>query len=215
MSQPKQASAEVSPRTMLPDLLNRHPLTRAVFNRYGLRGCGGAQGPAESVEFFAKTHGVNLERLISEIGAVVHDIGAARKAERQLRQEGAARPIDAIYRPFFVAGIGVVLTAGAAWGALLLWRIGLSGQFTAVSIFDVNAHGHAQIFGWVGLFIMGFAYQAFPRMWHTDLIAPRLAGMALAMMLGGIVLRTAGMTAAGAAPWAVPAACQCVSMSGS
>jgi Domain of unknown function (DUF1858)/NnrS protein len=193
----------LTPQTMLPDLLGRHPLARAVFNRYGLRGCGGAQGPAESLEFFAKTHGVPLSQLVDELDEVVRDAHAAQKAERELRDAGAARPIDTIYRPFFTAGIGVVLTAGAAWGALLLWRIGLSGAFTAVSIHDVNAHGHAQIFGWVGLFIMGFAYQAFSRMWHTDLRWPRLAVTTLAMMLAGIVLRSVGMTAAGGGTWAV------------
>ena len=40
---------------------------------------------------------------------------------------------------------------------------------------EVNAHGHAQIFGWVALFIMGFAYQAFPRFRHTRLWRPALA----------------------------------------
>ena len=65
-----------------------------------------------------------------------------------------------------------MLSAGATWGAWLLWTIGLNGSFRAVSVHAINAHGEAQIFGWVGLFIMGFAYQAFPRMWQTTLVAP-------------------------------------------
>lgn len=71
-----------------------------------------------------------------------------------------------VHRPFFRAGIAVLLTAGAVWGAVLLLRIATAGSFTAISIHDINAHGHAQIFGWVGLFVMGFAYQMFVR-WPT------------------------------------------------
>ena len=31
--------------SMLPDVLRRHPRARAVFDRHGLRGCGGRLGP--------------------------------------------------------------------------------------------------------------------------------------------------------------------------
>ena len=58
---------------------------------------------------------------------------------------------DTIYRRYFLAGIAVVLSAGATWGAWLLWTIGLGGSFRAVSVHAINAHGEAQIFGWVGL----------------------------------------------------------------
>lgn len=97
-----------------------------------------------------------------------------------------------IHRPFFRAGIAVLLTAGAAWGAVLLLRIATSGSFTAISIHDINAHGHAQIFGWVGLFVMGFAYQMFVH-WPTATRNERRAvAVSLALMMGGIVLRVVG-----------------------
>src|SRR5581483_6180466 len=88
------------------------------------------------------------------------------------------------------AGIAVVLTLGAVWGAYLLLRIGFTGSFAAVGLHEVNAHGHAQIFGWVGLFVMGFAYQAFPRFKHTTLAYPRLAWASWGLMLGGLVVRS-------------------------
>ena len=89
---------------------------------------------------------------------------------------------DRIYRPFFLSGIAVVLTLGAVWGAYLLVRIALLGKFTAVGLHEVNAHGHAQIFGWVGIFVMGFAYQAFPRLKQTTLRHPGLAWLSFALM---------------------------------
>jgi len=102
---------------------------------------------------------------------------------------------DAIYRRFFMAAIAVVLTAGATWGAWMLYRIGVAHSFTGISIFQVNAHGHAQIFGWVGLFIMGFAYQAFPRKWQTRLVGPQIAVAVFFTMLAGLILKTIGLAA--------------------
>lgn len=99
---------------------------------------------------------------------------------------------ETIYRRYFAAGIVVILTAGAAWGAYLLWQVSQAGSFTGVSIHAVNAHGHAQIFGWVGLFIMGFAYQAFPRMWGTRLVGPHLAVASFILLMASLSLSTVG-----------------------
>jgi hypothetical protein len=167
------------------ELLGRFPQTRSVFDRYGLKGCGGTEGPTESLAFFARAHGVDLDHLLQELQQ------AAESPELAPVQE-VVSPADSIYRRFFKAGIAITLTAGAAWGALLLITIGLKGSFTAISIFDINAHGHAQIFGWVGLFVMGFAYQAFPRFKHTSLWNPGLAVLTFYLMLGGFVLRVIG-----------------------
>ena len=111
---------------------------------------------------------------------------------------------NSIYRPFFTAGIAVALTVGASWGVWLLWQIGFARRFTGVSIHQVNAHGHAQVFGWVGLFVMGFAYQMFPAIWQRRLAAPRLVPLVFAAMLSGIVLRTVAMASVGGR-WAVSA----------
>jgi MFS family permease len=46
------------------------------------------------------------------------------------------------------------------------------------------------VFGFVGFFIMGFAYQAVPRFKHTALWRPRLAFSTLPLMVTGIILQT-------------------------
>jgi len=102
---------------------------------------------------------------------------------------------DTIYRRFFTAAITVVLTAGGTWGAWMLYKIGIAHDFTGVSLFQINAHGHAQIFGWVGLFIMGFAYQAFPQKWQTRLVAPKFAVAVFVAMLLGLTIKTVGLAA--------------------
>jgi hypothetical protein len=168
---------------LIPQLLQEAPQVRPILDRYGLRGCGGPLGPRETLGFFAKAHDVPIERLLAEIRA-----GAAGPA---VLEATPGRTADTIYRRFFKAGITMVLTLGAAWGAYLLLRIGFTGEgFGAVGVHEVNAHGHAQIFGWVGLFVLGFAYQAFPRFKHTDLAFPRLAFATWWLMLAGILCRS-------------------------
>jgi hypothetical protein len=189
---------DVSGQTMLPDLLARHPQARPVLDRYGLAGCGGRLGPVETLGFFARTHGVDERQLLDELAHAIRTGIAPTPV--------APSVADTLYRRYFLAGILVILTAGASWGAWLLWKIGLGGSFTGNSIHAVNAHGYAQIFGWVGLFIMGFAYQAFPRVWHTQLAAPRLGVAAFVAMLVSVLLVTLGMTTHGSWSLAMPTA---------
>src|SRR5262249_48982795 len=99
---------------MIPDLLSALPQTRAVLDGYGLRGCGGPLGPVESLGFFARAHDVPITQLLEEIRASARSAGGAPVR--------AVESADAIYRPFFKAGIAVVLTLGAVWGAYLLFR---------------------------------------------------------------------------------------------
>ena len=193
MDSDEGSNPAVSPEMLLPDLLKAHPEVRGVFDRHGLRGCGGPLGPVETIRYFARVHGVGETELLRELEEAINQ---GSEQERRLEPPGSL-VADVLYRRFFLGGIAVTLTAGATWGAWLLWNIGLGGSFRAISVSSVNAHGEAKIFGWVGLFIMGFAYQAFPRIWQTDLVAPRLAAANFWIMIAGIVLRTIGMTAAG------------------
>ena len=191
--------------TLIPDLLRALPQARRVLDRYGLKGCGGAEGPAETLGFFARAHDVPILQLLEEV--------KREPAPTQPLPVVETRDLaDAIYRPFFKAGIGVVLSLGAAWGAYLLARIALSGSFTAAGVQHVNAHGHAQIFGWVGLFVMGFAYQAFPRFKHASLAYPRLALATLWMLLLGLVGRSVGQLLAAEHPlaWWIAAGASCL-----
>lgn len=99
-----------------------------------------------------------------------------------------------LHHQYFAAAIATVLTVGASWGVWLLVQVGVAGRFTGVSLQDVNAHGQAQIDGWVGLFIMGFALQMFPPVWHVRLAGRRWRLVPLAAMLAGVVIRSVAMS---------------------
>jgi hypothetical protein len=182
---------------LVPELLQRHPEARAVLDRHGLLGCGGRLGPYETIDFFARAHGVDPRELLAELERAIAGAKAARRAGAEPAGSEAPSIADTIYRRYVLGALALTLTAGATWGAWMLWTIGRSGTFRAASLHQVNAHGEAQIFGWVGLFIMGFAYQACPRFWHTRLVAPRLAAWAFFLMVTGLVVRTVGMASAG------------------
>ncbi|MBD3337295.1 MAG: DUF1858 domain-containing protein, partial [Candidatus Eisenbacteria bacterium] len=60
----------ISPDAMIPDLLAQKPHLRPVFDQYGLQGCGGPHGPAETVAYFARVHDVEIDRLLRELEVV-------------------------------------------------------------------------------------------------------------------------------------------------
>jgi hypothetical protein len=171
----------------LPDLLARHPGTRRVFDEAGLHGCGGASGPQETVEFFARVHGVPLEKLLADLEAAKDDAPATYREDLG----------DVLYRRFFRGAIAVILTAGATLGATMLFLYGLRHSFTSLDLFaPIQAHANAQVFGWVGLFVMGFAYQGLPRFKFVTLWRPDLANASFLLLLTGLVCRMGA-----ACPW--------------
>jgi hypothetical protein len=174
----------ITKETSVADVVRQCPEARRIFDEHGLRGCGGAHGPAESLEFFASVHQVDVNQLVRELN---HELAKPRKP--YVYQESLP---DFIYRRFFKAGIVIVLTVGGWWGAVNLAQIALGKNFLQLRLLSaIHAHAHAMIFGWVGLFVMGFAYQSFPRFKNTTLWRPELANASFYLMLAGIVARMA------------------------
>lgn len=172
----------------LPEVIEKYPGTRRVFDEAGLHGCGGASGPHETVEFFSRVHGVPLEKLLG-------DLEAAKDSAAPAYREDLG---DILYRRYFRAAIVVILTAGATLGASMLLLYGLRRTFTSLDLFaPIQAHANAQVFGWVGLFVMGFACQGLPRFKFVRLWRPDLANAAFILMLTGLALRMGS-----AWPWA-------------
>src|SRR5690606_8116900 len=83
--------------TLIPDLLRSVPHARIVLDRYGLSGCGGPSGPAESLGYFARAHEVPLEPLLAELRSEANTPAPSLTVLDQPKPHAA----DAIYRPFF------------------------------------------------------------------------------------------------------------------
>ena len=174
---------EITKMTSVAEIVKACPTARRVFDKHGLKGCGGENGPRESLAFFAAVHQVDVEALLQELNAEMRN----PTPQEYVYQESLG---DTIYRRFFKAGIAIVLSIGGLWGAFNLWQIAQGGTFLELRLVPaIQAHAHAMIFGWVGLFVMGFAYQSFPRFKYVTLWRPDLANLTLYLMLIGIVSR--------------------------
>jgi len=178
--------SQITANTSVAEIVKLCPGARRIFDQHGLKGCGGEHGPSEPLGFFAAVHQANLDELLCEINAEMENPSARAYVYTESLQ-------DYIYRRFFKAGVVIVLTVGCLWGAINLLQIGLGKNFLQLHLLSsIHAHAHAMIFGWVGMFVMGFAYQSFPRFKNTTLWRPGLANLSFYLLGAGIV---AGMAA--------------------
>lgn len=184
----------ITGNTSVAEVVTAVPSARRIFDKHGLHGCGGAHGPSEPLSFFANVHQVDLQQLLEELN---EEAQRPQPADAQTYQETLP---DYIYRRFFKAGVAIMLTVGGLWGAVNLLQIALKKNFLQLHLLPaIHAHAHAMIFGWVGLFVMGFAYQSFPRFKNTSLWRPELANLTFYLMLTGIGTRMAAELTAPAA----------------
>ncbi|HBY97481.1 MAG TPA: hypothetical protein DEP84_26665, partial [Chloroflexi bacterium] len=87
------------------------------------------------------------------------------------------------------ASLILALTAGFGLGAFMVgslagwWPAG--GGWLAL----VQAHGHVQLFGWAGLFILGVGLYFLPRLRGVPLAQPERVPWVAAALIAGISLR--------------------------
>ena len=145
----------VPPTMSVRDVRRRYPSTIPVFEKFGLGDCGGDDGPDEPVAWFATVHRIPLEEFLREVrAAAVRDNAAAPAA-------GPVKSASLPFSPHFILGsLFLTLTLGATAGMINLLRIAAGAD---VSLSHRQIHGHTQILGFAGLFLMGIAYHALPR----------------------------------------------------
>lgn len=125
---------------------------REVFRRHGEPDDRPTKfGHLESLEHFAQRQGIDLEDLLATLAEAA---GVAVDWETASAQQ--------VHRPFIAWALFVTLSLGAGWGALLLFEIGWRGRFDAIPAGHVVAHGAAQLWGFIGLFVVGIALRYLP-----------------------------------------------------
>ncbi|MBO1224571.1 MAG: DUF542 domain-containing protein [Candidatus Scalindua sediminis] len=175
---------EITGKTTVKEIIKNYPQTKGVFSKYGLLECGGEYGPEEAVYFFARVHNVDGDNLIRELNDVIQ--GKAEAPE--ISQEDIATAYENIFEKFIKTAIVIALSTGCIYGAILLFYMGLHHSLYAVSRVLIETHAHTQIFGWVGLFIMGISYFVLPRFYATRLYSGKLANLSFVFMVTGILL---------------------------
>ncbi|MBU6390946.1 MAG: DUF1858 domain-containing protein [Planctomycetota bacterium] len=174
---------EINRNTIIKDLIEAHPETLTVFKKYNLVIAGGVRGPNEPIAFFAKAHEVDYDTLVKELNEAIEK-GGGEHIEIPRFEE------DKIYEKFVKTAIILTLTVGVTFGAIILTYIAIKSNFNSIYYSLIQAHGHAQIYGWVGLCIMGFALYIIPRVKNTELKHRRLANICYGFIIIGILLRT-------------------------
>ena len=102
------------------------------------------------------------------------------------REEKAQR----LMMVYAITGLFFMLLPGTFLG---VWNlISISGhRGAAISASWIQAHGHAQIFGWIGTFILGIGFYSIPKM-TSGSIQPALRGwIAWLLWTSGVLLRWA------------------------
>jgi uncharacterized protein involved in response to NO len=174
----------ITPEMTVREINAKYPACREVFNKHGMGGCGGQYGPPEPIDFFAKAHGVDMNELVADLRA------AAEAGTGGVGETDDEKLSGTIYKKFVKAAIFFTLTLGTVWGVQNLTLIALHRSFEAPYYAAVQGHGHAQTFGWVGIFIMGVAYYTIPKFKGTPLRFLRLALLTLPLMAAGIIARS-------------------------
>jgi hypothetical protein len=173
---------------LVSDISRAYPQCRPVFEKYGIAGCGGEYGPPEPLFIFAAAHRVPLREFVDELNRAVRgewkDEGGRQGIESIAEAES-----EVLYKRFVFGALFVALTAGFGLGLVNLTRIALAQSYYEISGVLKQIHGHAQVFGWVGLFIMGVAFHVVPRMKMQPLRPVRAAKWCFWLMFGGVLLR--------------------------
>lgn len=105
------------------------------------------------------------------------------------------------WREYAQAACTLAVLGGFLPGALLflLAPQGAGPAWVATA----QAHGHTQLFGWVGLMVLGVGFHFLPRLRSARQLDPPMTGWALWLLLAGIASRLLAqpMSAGGQSPW--------------
>jgi hypothetical protein len=173
---------EITKNTIIKDIVEKYPATVVVFRKHKLLIAGGVRGPNEPLGFFARAHDVNYDELEKELLEAI-----------ETGSDDAEVPVldvDKLYEKYVKAAIILVLTVGCTFGATILTCVGINGDFRSVPYTIIQPHGFAQLFGWLGLCIMGFGYYILPRVKGTELYGKSLPEFVFWLMVAGLALRT-------------------------
>ena len=72
---------EITKMTSVSEIVKACPTARKVFDEHGLKGCGGENGPRESLAFFAAVHQVDVEALVQELNAALRGISVQSRID--------------------------------------------------------------------------------------------------------------------------------------
>ena len=101
------------------------------------------------------------------------------------REEALSR----LLMTFVTSGLIFMLFPGTFLGVWNLLKISGRESVASISVAWLQAHGHAQVFGWVGSFILGIGFYSIPKLRGNESSMFRAAWTCWGMWTGGAALR--------------------------
>jgi uncharacterized protein involved in response to NO len=92
---------------------------------------------------------------------------------------------------YIVTGLAFMLLPGTFLGVWNLIAISSRRAAESVSASWIQAHGHAQVFGWIGSFILGIGFYSIPKMRRTTPLATATAWICWSLWTAGVLMRWA------------------------
>jgi uncharacterized protein involved in response to NO len=111
-----------------------------------------------------------------------------RQSTRPARVEREVRLQRAVMA-YIVTGILFMLLPGTFLGVWNLISISSRHQLNSLSPAWLQAHGHAQIYGWIGTFILGIGFYSLSKMGAFPRFAVRRAWLSYSLWTAGVLLR--------------------------
>lgn len=111
------------------------------------------------------------------------------EALRAMREREAA--MSKLLMAFIVAGLIFMLFPGTLLGVWNLLQISGRTRGASISASWLQAHGHAQVFGWVGSFLLGIGFYSIPKLRERATRVIRAAWVCWAMWTLGVAMRWA------------------------
>lgn len=174
-------SQKTSKPPLRPDMTVRqiaadYPACQEILRRHGEAERSGIKfGHLEPLERFARRQGIDAAALLRELAAAANVDTAPDSASGR-----------SVHRPFIVTALATSFSIGAGWGAWLLWQIGREGSFDAASASSVVAHGEAQLWGFIVLFVVGIALRYLPVATSQPAVRGGPARLLLVLLLSAI-----------------------------
>ena len=128
----------------------------------------------------------NLEK--TEAGETKLSLTPAEVFERARAREAA---LSRLLMAFVTSGLMFMLFPGTLLGVWNLMQISGQGSAGLISPAWLQAHGHAQVFGWIGSFLLGIGFYSVPKLRGEASSAIRGAWISWALWTTGVGLRWA------------------------
>ncbi|MBM2834112.1 MAG: hypothetical protein HW406_1273, partial [Candidatus Brocadiaceae bacterium] len=164
------------------EVVEKYPVTRRIFETYGIM-CGSNILPNKPLSFFAKMHNINPSQLIDDLQKLING-----EVDSNTEVAITKPQTEHVYEIFVKTAIIVVLSTGCLYGASLLAYAAFRNSLSSLAWILTETHGDTQVYGWVGLFIMGISYFALPKFWNSMLYSSPLAYKSFFLMVAGIFL---------------------------